>query len=64
LSELSINKNEKLGLHCYLDRTCISGLKREVRNPSLAALVTLANGLNITVTQLLENLEREIERKE
>lgn len=55
---------EELGLRCHLDRTYISGLERGVRNPSLTALVTLAKGLNITVSQLLENLEIEIEKPE
>ncbi|MEQ8956314.1 MAG: helix-turn-helix transcriptional regulator [Coleofasciculus sp. C2-GNP5-27] len=50
---------EELGLRCHLDRTYISGLERGVRNPSLTALVTLANGLNMTVAQLLENIEVE-----
>lgn len=50
---------EELGLRCYLDRTYISGLERGVRNPSLTALVTLAKGLNITVSELLKNLEIE-----
>ncbi|MBW4575288.1 MAG: helix-turn-helix domain-containing protein [Aphanothece sp. CMT-3BRIN-NPC111] len=53
---------EELGLRCNLDRTYISGLERGVRNPSLTALVTLAHGLNITVSKLLENLEIEISR--
>lgn len=51
---------EELGLRCNLDRTYISGLERGVRNPSLTALVTLAHGLNITVSKLLEHLEKEI----
>ena len=55
---------EELGLRCHLDRTYISGLERGIRNPSLTALVTLAKGLNITVSQLLENLEIEIEKPE
>ena len=55
---------EELGLRCHLDRTYISGLERGVRNPSLTALVTLAKGLNITLSQLLENLEIEIEKPE
>lgn len=50
---------EELGLRCGLDRTYISGLERGVRNPSLTALVTLSEGLNLTVSQLLENLEAE-----
>ena len=53
---------EELGLRCNLDRTYISGLERGVRNPSLTALATLAHGLNITVSELLENLEIEIGR--
>lgn len=55
---------EELGLRCSLDRTYISGLERGVRNPSLTALVTLASGLNTTVSKLLENLETEIGRIE
>jgi len=53
---------EELGLRCDLDRTYISGIERGMRNPSLTALVTLAGGLNTTVSKLLENLEMEIGR--
>ncbi|BDT14619.1 helix-turn-helix domain-containing protein [Arthrospira platensis] len=55
---------EELGLRCDLDRTYISGLERGVRNPSLTAIVALAEGLGITVSQLLDNLEIEITRTE
>jgi transcriptional regulator with XRE-family HTH domain len=55
---------EELGLRCDLDRTYISGIERGMRNPSLTALVTLAGGLNTTVSKLLENLETEIGRIE
>lgn len=48
---------EELGLRANLDRTYISGVERGVRNPSLTAIVSLANGLNITVSELLNNLE-------
>jgi len=48
-----------LGLRANLDRTYISGVERGVRNPSLTALVSLASGLNITVSDLLNNLENE-----
>jgi transcriptional regulator with XRE-family HTH domain len=50
---------EELGLRANLDRTYISGVERGVRNPSLTALVSLASGLNITVSDLLNNLENE-----
>jgi transcriptional regulator with XRE-family HTH domain len=55
---------EELGLRSHLDRTYISGLERGVRNPSLTVLVSLASGLNITVSELLENLEIEMRNME
>lgn len=48
---------EELGLRANLDRTYISGVERGVRNPSLTALVSLASGLDITLSDLLNNLE-------
>ncbi len=50
---------EELGFKANLDRTYISGIERGVRNPSLTALVSLAGGLGMTVSQLLETLEIE-----
>lgn len=55
---------EELGLRANLDRTYISGLERGVRNPSLTALASLASGLGITVANLLDNLEIEVEKIE
>lgn len=55
-TELGISQ-EELGFRANLDRTYISGIERGVRNPSLTALVTLANGLGITVSELLYGLE-------
>ena len=52
---------EELGLRANLDRTYISGVERGVRNPSLTALVSLASGLGISVSVLLDNLEIEAE---
>jgi transcriptional regulator with XRE-family HTH domain len=51
---------EELGLRANLDRTYISGLERGVRNPSLTALVSLASGLGITISDLLNQLENEV----
>ncbi|NES75579.1 MULTISPECIES: helix-turn-helix domain-containing protein [Okeania] len=48
---------EELGFRSNLDRTYISGLERGVRNPSLTALVSLAAGMGISVSELLDNLE-------
>nr|WP_293075401.1 helix-turn-helix transcriptional regulator [Okeania sp. SIO3B5] len=50
---------EELGFRSKLDRTYISGLERGVRNPSLTALVSLAGGMGISVSELLDNLEAE-----
>jgi transcriptional regulator with XRE-family HTH domain len=55
-TQLGISQ-EELGLRANLDRTYISGVERGVRNPSLTALVSLANGLGIGVSVLLDNLE-------
>ncbi|MEM1169174.1 MAG: helix-turn-helix transcriptional regulator [Cyanobacteria bacterium P01_H01_bin.35] len=56
--ELGISQ-EELGFRSNLDRTYISGLERGVRNPSLTALVSLAAGMGISVSELLDNLEAE-----
>ncbi|MDC0831938.1 Transcriptional Regulator XRE family protein [Geitlerinema sp. FC II] len=50
---------EELGFRANLDRTYISGVERGVRNPSLVALVQIASGLEITVSELLDSLEAE-----
>ncbi len=55
---------EELGLRANLDRTYISGIERGIRNPSLTALASLASGLGITVANLLNNLEIEVEKIE
>lgn len=51
---------EELAMRSNLDRTYISGIERGVRNPSLTALLSLANGMKISVSNLLEGLETEI----
>jgi transcriptional regulator with XRE-family HTH domain len=51
---------EELAMRSNLDRTYISGIERGVRNPSLTALLSLANGLKINVSNLLEGLETQI----
>lgn len=51
---------EELAMRSNLDRTYISGIERGVRNPSLTALVNLADGMKINVSTLLEGLESEI----
>lgn len=48
---------EELAARSGLDRTYISGVERGVRNPSLTALMKIADGLNLSVSALLEGLE-------
>jgi len=55
---------EELGFRSNLDRTYISGLERGVRNPSLTALISLAGGMGISVSELLDNLEVEVDNIE
>lgn len=57
-SALGISQ-EELGYRAKLDRTYISGIERGVRNPTLTALTAIANGLDITVAELVQNLEAE-----
>lgn len=52
---------EELGYRAGLDRTYISGLERGVRNPSLTALVSLAQGFGVSVSDLATLLEQETE---
>jgi transcriptional regulator with XRE-family HTH domain len=60
-TELNISQDE-LGARSNLDRTYISGVERGLRNPSFTAIFNIASGLDITVSQLLENLEIEIKK--
>ncbi|WP_253860525.1 helix-turn-helix domain-containing protein [Microcystis aeruginosa] len=51
---------EELATRSNLDRTYISGIERGIRNPSVTALVSLANGMNLNVSNLLEGLENKV----
>ena len=43
---------------CGLHRTAIGFLERAERNPRLDTLLTISKGLGITVSELLDGLER------
>lgn len=49
---------EELGFRSGLDRTYISGIERGVRNPSLTAILTIANGLGIKAADLLRHMDK------
>ena len=53
---------EELATRSNLDRTYISGVERGVRNPSLTAILSLANGLGVNTSDLLQNLESQIKK--
>jgi len=55
---------EELGYRAGLDRTYVSGLERGVRNPSLTALVNLARGFGISVSDLTMHLEKEMKNED
>ena len=54
--ELNISQ-EKLAQKCNFDRTYISLLERAKRNPSYLSLIKLCVGLEIELTQLLQEKE-------
>lgn len=48
---------EAFANHLDLDRTYISGIEREVRNPTLDIIVKLAHGLGVRPAELLSTLD-------
>lgn len=51
---------EELAARSKLDRTYISGVERGVRNPSLTALLKIADGLQLSTSALLDGLENSL----
>ncbi len=47
---------EEFADQCGFDRTYISGIERGKRNPSLAAIETLAKALGISVAKLFDGM--------
>jgi transcriptional regulator with XRE-family HTH domain len=47
---------EEFAAACGFDRTYVSGMERGVRNPSLAAIETLAAALGLSVGDLFKGL--------
>ncbi|MCX6378696.1 MAG: helix-turn-helix transcriptional regulator [Armatimonadetes bacterium] len=47
---------EDLGLECDLDQTYISGIERGKRNVSLQNIRALAQALEVTLSELFDNL--------
>jgi len=57
LREASGLTQEVLSTRAKLDITYISGIERGLRNPSLIALLKLAEGLGIKINQLVKGLD-------
>lgn len=47
---------EEFALRCDLDRTYIGGIERGERNVALRNIEAIANGLGITIADLMEGL--------
>ena len=56
LRKAACMSQEAFADHCGLDRTYVSGIERGKRNVSLQNLKVLANGLNVSLSRLLESL--------
>jgi transcriptional regulator with XRE-family HTH domain len=56
--ELCGFSQEKLAEICGFDRTYISMLETGKRNPSLLNIVKISNGLNISLSDLLEGIQK------
>lgn len=54
---------EQLADECELDRSYIGGVERGERNPSLVAIVKIANGLKISPAALFAEYESIIAKK-
>ena len=57
--ELRISKGysqEAFAAHCELDRTYIGGIERGERNVALRNIESIAKGLNVTISELMEGL--------
>lgn len=54
---------EKLALTAGVDRTMVSKIERELTNPSIETLLKLANVLGVTVSELLNEAQKNEEKQ-
>lgn len=52
---------EKLALKCNLDRTFIGMLERGERQPTISTLFSIADNLNISASNFIEEVEQLLE---
>lgn len=55
---------ESFADHCGLHRTYMGGIERGERNLTIQTVFTVAKGLDLTLSELLENIERHCEGKQ
>ena len=55
---------ESFADHCGLHRTYMGGIERGERNLTIQTVFTVAKGLDLTLSELLENIERHGEGKQ
>lgn len=51
---------ESFADHCGLHRTYMGGIERGERNLTIQTLLTVAKGLNLTLSDLLKGIERDV----
>ncbi len=51
---------ETFAAHCGLDRTYIGGIERGERNAALRNIEIIARSLNMTISELMQGLEKEV----
>lgn len=51
---------EKLAFECGIDRTFVSMLERGVRQPTLRTIFLLSEGLGVSPSSLISQIERDI----
>jgi len=63
IRELRLKKGfsqESFADHCGLHRTYMGGIERGERNLTIQTVSTVANGLELTLSELLKDIEREV----
>lgn len=65
IRELRQNKNiaqEKLANLAGIDRTYMSAIERGLKNPSLKVIFQIADGLEMNASEIIEELEKRIDK--
>mgnify|MGYP001294647350 CR=1 FL=1 len=53
---------EELAFRASLDRTCVSYVENARKVPSIVSIFAFANGLNVSASYLISEVEKELKR--